>query len=191
MWDRGHGRAGGRAGFTLIEVLVATSLLTIGLGTAAFLMASSYGTYRNQNRTLEMNHLVHDQLETLSSTAYETLEDDIAKARNPGEPFRPDLPPQRDFQKAVGNGVIARFEMVPPPPDKDEYKVIRKGEKPPSEYMVNSGGNKVINVDVSMKLEYWDPVFDKPTDKDKGLIRGTYEIDWGGARDRGVKYFAR
>lgn len=190
MLNRGTEAAGGQAGFTLIEVLVATSLLTIGLGTAAFLMASSYGTYRNQNRTLEMNHLVHDQLETLSSTAYEALKEDIRKARNPGEPFRPDLPPQRDFEKAVGNGVIARFEMVPPPPEKDEYKIIRKGDKPPTEYMVNGGG-KVNNVHVSMKLEFWDPLFDKATDKDKGLVRGTYEIDWSGARDRGVKYFAR
>ncbi len=190
MWERGNGQAGGQTGFTLIEVLVATALLTIGLSTAAFLMASSYGTYRNQNRTLEMNHLVHDQLETLSSTAYETLKDDIRKARNPGEPFRPDLPAQRDFEKAVGNGVIARFEMVPPPPEKDEYKIIRKGDKPPDEYMVNAGA-KVVHVDVSMKLEYWDPVFDKPAETDKGLVRGTYEIDWGGARDRGVKYFAR
>lgn len=191
MWDRGNnGAPGGRTGFTLIEVLVATSLLTIGLGTAAFLMASSYGTYRNQNRTLEMNHLVHDQLEKLTSTAYESLQGDIARARNPGDPFRPDLPPERDFEKAVGNGVIARFDMVPPPPEKDEYKVIRKGDKPPKEYLVQEGG-KVVNVEVSMKLEYWDPVFDKATDKDKGLIRGTYEIEWGGARDRGVKYFAR
>lgn len=191
MWDRAEGMPGGRAGFTLIEVLVATSLLTIGLGTAAFLMASSYGTYRNQNRTLEMNHLVHDQLEMLTSTAYEGLERDIAKARNPGDPFRPDLPPQRDFEKAVGNGVIARFELVPPPPDKDDYKVIRKGDKPPEDYAVNAGGSKVTHVEVSMKLEFWDPVFDSPSAKDKGLIRGTYEIEWAGARDRGVKYFAR
>jgi prepilin-type N-terminal cleavage/methylation domain-containing protein len=191
MWDRGNAvPAPGRAGFTLIEVLVATSLLTIGLGTAAFLMASAYGTYRNQNRTLEMNHLVHDQLETLTSTAYETLKADITKARNPGDPFRPALPPERDFEKAVGNGVIARFELVPPPPDQDDYKVVRKGDRQPNEWLQNAG-KKPNNVDVSLKLEYWDPVFDEATATDKGLIRASYGIEWGGARDRGVKYYAR
>jgi prepilin-type N-terminal cleavage/methylation domain-containing protein len=179
-----------RAGFTLIEVLVATSLLSMGLGTAAFLMASAYGTYRSQNKTLEINHVVHDQMEKLSSTTYENLATDMRMARNPGDPFRDALPPERDYEKGVSrNGVIARYELIPPPPESDAYTVRRKTGMI-DEYLVGSG-SKPNNVDVTMILEYWDPQFDAPTNLDKGLIRAEYAIEWGGTHDRGVKYLAR
>lgn len=179
-----------RAGFTLIEVLVATSLLTLGLGTAAFLMASAYGTYRSQNKTLEINHVVHDQMEKLTGTTYENLATDIGTARNPGDPFRPGLPPERDFEKGQSrNGVLARYELIPPPPERDDYTVRRKtGEV--DEFLVGSG-KRPNNVDVTMILEYWDPLFDGPSVTDKGLIRAEFAIEWGGTHDRGIKYLAR
>ncbi len=179
-----------RGGFTLIEVLVATSLLSMGLGTAAFLMASAYGTYRSQNKTLEINHVVHDQMEKLTGTTYETLASDIKSARNPGDPFRPDLPPERDFEKGMArNGVLARYEMVPPPPDRDDYTVRRKTGM--VDDLLIGSGKAPNNVDVTMILEYWDPHFDGPSMTDKGLIRAEYAIEWGGTHDKGVKYLAR
>ena len=181
-----------RTGFTLIEVLIATSLLTIGLGTAAMLMASAYGSYRNQNRTLEMNHLVHDQMEKLTSTAYETLKADVAGARNPGDPFREQLPPERDFEKAQDvNGVVAKYELIPPDDSDKEgrYAVRRKTEG--RDMMYIGSGKRPNNVDVTMRLEFWDPQFDGPAAADKGLVRAQYDIEWNGTREHGVKYLAR
>ena len=111
-------------------------------------------------------------------------------ARNPSDPFRPDLPPERDFEKGMAkNGVFAKYEMVPPPPDKDAYTIRRKSAYV-DEFLIGSG-KRPNNVDVTMHLEYWDPTFDSPSMTDKGLIRAEYDIEWGGARDKGVKYLTR
>ena len=178
-----------RAGFTLIEVLVAATLLTLGLGTAAYLMASAYGTFRAQERTIESQHLVHNALETMVSTSYAELMSDLASARNPGEPAREALVPLRDYVKEGDGSVKATVELVPPGPDETKYKVQRKD--PTKGLFLTLSRQPRTTIEMTVRLQHWDPVLDRPSATAAGLVRATCQTNVHGTRDGGAVYVAR
>lgn len=178
-----------RAGFTLSEVLIASSLLVIGMGATAFLMATAFGTYRAQDRRMEHDRLLHDQLETLAGAEYRSLERDLAAARNPDVPERDALGADRDFVKLGDGAVTAKFELVPTEGAPGDYTV--KARNPISPIYETLGGKPRERAEVTVRLEHWDPELDKPTADDRGLIRAHVTLEFQGRRDRGVVYKAR
>jgi prepilin-type N-terminal cleavage/methylation domain-containing protein len=178
-----------RRGFTLIEVMVASSLLTLGLGTAAFLMASAYGTYRAQYRTIEAQHLVHDFLEQTVNVSYEHLAGRIEAARNPGDPPREFLTPTQDFIKEADGSVKALVELVRPDDGSPSYRVKRRG--PAAGLFLQLTRRTRPSIEVTLRLRHWDPTNDKPSETAAGLIRATALVNVEGAPDNGVVYVAR
>lgn len=179
-----------RAGFTLVEVLVAVSILTGALASAAFLLASAFSTYRNQNKRLEVNHLVHDQLEVLSNTPYEVLKGRMKKARQVSDPPRLDVPPQEDFTSNSGGEAQVDYSLDPPQGDAIDYTVKRKVQGNQT-LAFQSGPQADGGVDANLHLQYWDPVFDGPSITDRGLIRAAFHVKAGAVNDQAVKYLSR
>jgi prepilin-type N-terminal cleavage/methylation domain-containing protein len=178
-----------RLGFTLTEVLIASSLLTLGLGTAAFLMASAYGTYRAQYRTMEAQHLVHDRLEFIVASSYSQLAADLATARNPGDPPREALPAARDFVKDEAGGVKALVELVPPQEGEHAYKERRRD--PAAGIFLQLSGKQRPPIELTLRLQHWDPTLDRPSETAAGLVRATCLVNMEGVHDEGVVYVAR
>jgi prepilin-type N-terminal cleavage/methylation domain-containing protein len=175
-----------RSGFTLTEVLIAVSILTGALAGAAMLLTSAFGTYRHQNQTMEVFHVVHDQMETLTATSYKELTQDVKSGRRPEDPPRPGAG-TKDFVTSATGDVTAKFDMVPEEKDATVYKIVphrtdvvlQNGRRPPGE------------IEATLRLQWWDPRFDAPSATDKGLIRASFLVKGMGVRDQGVKYLTR
>jgi hypothetical protein len=185
-----HARAG-RAGFTVMEVLVAASVLTVAIAGAAFMMTSAYGAYRHQDRNMELDRLVHDELERLSSTSYPELSTDIKAARRPEDPPK-DGAPTQDFTMSGSGEAIARYRLNPPKDSKEDW-----APRPMPQLGPDGRPTSIISGDdknalrASVRLQYWDPTFDQPAATDRGLIRATYQLRGEGVDKQGVKYLAR
>lgn len=177
-----------RLGFTLTEVLIAVSVLTGGLAGAALLLTSAFSTYRHQGQTMEVFHVVHDQVEMLTATPYGDLKNAIEGARQPADPPRPDLPPEQDFSRAQAGDAVSRFDLEPKGPDDPTYEI-----KPKPAQAANTLTNKKPRgtLDAAVRLQYWDPTFDQPSMTDRGLIRASVRVKGSGVDDQTVKYVAR
>lgn len=185
-------KPGARPGVTVAEVMVAALVLSVALTGASFAMTSAFGTYRNQDRTLQRQALVHDQMELLAGTPYTTLKGAIAGARRPTDPLRDGVSPTDDFQSVSGGEAIANYELEPPPEGQREWKP--KAKPPASTTLTNvSGGGKAYtpNLEATMRLQYWDPQFDQPTLVDKGLIRAKFTLSGDGLQSEAVRYVTR
>ena len=177
-----------RSGFTLIEVIVAVSILAGSLAGAAFLLTTAFGTYRHQNQTMEVYHVTHDKFETLTASSYGSLRDRISHARRPEDKPKEGASPDEDFVTAATGDVSARYRMVPSGPDSDVYRMETPGDghlrlithiAPPGE------------INATLRLQYWDPQFDQPSPTDKGLIRANLQIKGFQLQDQATKYFTR
>ncbi|HEY9722510.1 MAG TPA: prepilin-type N-terminal cleavage/methylation domain-containing protein [Oscillatoriaceae cyanobacterium] len=179
-----------RVGFTLIEVLVATSVLTLAIAGAAIVMTSAYGAYHHQDRRLVMNQLVHDEMESLTVTPYDQLRTDIKSARAPQSPTHDGTPPDQDFQSINGGKAQARYDLEPP---KDPQGDWAPKARPASNQTSYVQGQHVDNaMHATLSLEFWDPTFDSPSLTDRGLIRAVYTVNTTGMpSDSAVKYLAR
>lgn len=179
-----------RGGFTLIEVLVATTVLTLAIAGTAFVMTSAYGAYHHQDRRLVMDGLVHDEMETLTSTPYTQLSADIRTARAPQNPTHDGTPPDQDFESVSGGQAIAHYDLEPPTNPQGDW--TPKAKPKPNQVSYLDGTPVDSAMHASLSLEYWDPNFDSATQTDHGLIRAVYTLRTSGmAPDRAVKYFAR
>lgn len=180
----------GRPGFTVMEVLVASSVLTVAIAGAAFMMTSAYGAYRHQDRTMDMDRLVHDELERLSATSYPDLATKIRQARRPEDPVK-DGAPTDDFTMNGSGDATVRYKLNPPK-DKDDWRPV-----PPAVPLDADGKPLPVSppdphaLRVSERLQFWDPAFDQPSQTDSGLIRATFELHGDGVDKEGVKYLSR
>jgi prepilin-type N-terminal cleavage/methylation domain-containing protein len=175
-----------RSGFTLTEVLIAVSILAGALAGAAMLLTSAFGTYRHQNQTMEVFHVVHDQLEVLTSTSYKELANQVKSGRRPEDPPRDGMP-GKDFVTATSGDVMAKFDMVPDEKETTVYRVVPHK----NDVLLQNGRPQPGRLEAQLRLQYWDPQFDAPSLTDKGLIRASFAVKGLGLQDRGVKYFAR
>lgn len=179
-----------RLGFTLIEVLVAVSILAIALTSSGFLLAGAFGTYRHQNQSMELFHVSHDKMETLEGAGYAQLLQMMAQARRPTDPIRDNLPADADFVTNAAGDVTARYRMQPESPDSDVYKIVphRDGDLI---FTQNDAAARRGRIEASVRLQYWDPTFDAPSMTDRGLIRATLNLKGDSGQDQATKYLAR
>jgi prepilin-type N-terminal cleavage/methylation domain-containing protein len=179
-----------RPGFTVMESVVAMSVLAIAIAGAAFMMTSAYGSYRHQDRRLDTDRLVHDQLETFSATTYPMLAAEIDKARKPDAPTPPDAPTTGDFAMSGTGEATARYDLAPPGEGADDWTpkpVFRSLDGKP----VPIGETKATELHAQVRLQYWDPNFDAPSASDRGLIRATFALQGGDVNESATKYLAR
>lgn len=179
-----------RPGFTVMEILAALGVLTVAITGAAFVMTSAFGTYRQQDRTLERHRLVHDQMETLTATSYRSLAEQIKSARRPADPPRPHVPPQADFESVSGGEALVRYRLEPPQTSEGDWrpKAIAKpaaGQTFVTEKLPPSA------LEATLRLQFWSPELDTPSLTDTGLIRAVYTLSGPGDGERSVKYLAR
>jgi prepilin-type N-terminal cleavage/methylation domain-containing protein len=178
-----------RSGFTLLEVLAAMSVLTVSIAGAAFLMTSAYGTYRHQDRSLEVHRVVHDQMETLTATPYEALKADIQQARGPQDP--PRSPSNQDFESLGGGEAVARYDLDPPADPDGDWQPKPKAQSTSGQLLINSATPDPNAMHATLDLQYWDPTFDVPAHDDRGLIRASYTLHGLGQDEHAVKYYTR
>jgi prepilin-type N-terminal cleavage/methylation domain-containing protein len=179
-----------RPGFTVMESVVAMSVLAIAIAGAAFMMTSAYGTYRHQDRRLDTDRLVHDQLETFSGTSYQMLAAEIDKARKPEDPTPSEAPTTGDFAVTGTGEATARFDLRPPREGEDDWQpkpVFRSLDGKP----VPIGETTKTDLHAAVRLQYWDPNFDAPSPNDRGLIRATYQLSGSDVNESATKYLAR
>lgn len=182
----------GRSGFTLIEVLVAMSVLTISIAGAAFMLTSAYGAYRHQDRTMATDQLVHDQMETLTSTSYTALRSTIRQARRPDAAPQDAPPPGQDWVMSGNPGeAAADYELLPPEPGAADWKPRNIAVGADGQPLQVSGPQGPPPLRASLRLQYWDPTFDAPAPSDRGLIRASFAIRGEGVHKQAVKYLAR
>jgi prepilin-type N-terminal cleavage/methylation domain-containing protein len=177
-----------RAGFTLIEVIVAVSILAIALSGSAFLLAGAFGTYRHQNTSMEVFHVVHDKMEILTSTSYSQLSSEMQKARQPNDPPRTDVPADHDYIKVAAGDASARYTLVPESQESNVYKIVPKQD---AMLHIIDGRHPTGELDAVIRLQYWDPTFDAPSMTDHGLIRASFSLKGEQLADQATKYFAR
>jgi prepilin-type N-terminal cleavage/methylation domain-containing protein len=175
-----------RSGFTLTEVLIAISILAGAMAGAAMLLTSAFGTYRHQNQTMEVFHVVHDQMEVLTATSYKDLAQDVKAGRRPEDPPRDGMA-GKDFVTAATGDVTAKFDMVPDEKENTVYKIVPHRD----DVLLQNGRKEPGRLEAQLRLQYWDPQFDQPSQTDKGLIRASFVVRGLGLQDRGVKYLAR
>jgi prepilin-type N-terminal cleavage/methylation domain-containing protein len=182
----------GRPGFTLMEVLVAMSVLTIAIAGAAFMLTSAYGAYRHQDRTMATDQLVHDQLETLTSTSYETLRTAIRQARRPDTTPQDTPAPGQDWVMSGAPGdATTEYELLPPRESGQDWEPRVIPRTPSGTVLQVSQPQGPAPLKATLRLQYWDPTFDAPAPSDRGLIRATFAITGDGVNKHGVKYLAR
>lgn len=173
-----------------MESIVAMSVLAIAIAGAAFMMTSAYGTYRHQDRRLDTERLVHDQLETFSATSYPQLAAEIDKARKPEEPTPSDAPATADFASSGAGEATARYDLAPPADSQGDWApkpVLRSLDGKP----LPIGETKATDLHAQVRLQYWDPNFDAPSAHDRGLIRATFELKGSDVNESATKYLAR
>ncbi|MDB5097091.1 MAG: hypothetical protein JWM80_1512 [Cyanobacteria bacterium RYN_339] len=175
-----------RSGFTLTEVLIAVSILTGALCGAAMLLTSAFGTYRHQGQTMEVFHVVHDQMETLTATSYKDLTQDVKSGRRPEDPAREGAG-AKDFVTAATGDVTSHFDLIPDEKETTVYRVIPHK----TDVMLQNGRRPPGEIEATLRLQWWDPQFDAPSATDKGLIRASFLVKGMGLQDRGVKYLTR
>ena len=178
-----------RTGFTLMEVVVAMSVLTLSIAGAAFMLTSAYGAYRHQDRTLARDQLIHNRVETLTATPYSQFRQAIRQARRPGDPPRDGVAPPEDFTTLGGGEVEARYDLAPPQGDEKDWKPLpppKPGAGPDI-----AGATSPDRLRATLRLQYWDPQFDAPAATDRGLIRATLTLEGDRYEQRAVKYVTR
>lgn len=175
-----------------MEVLVAMSVLTIAIAGAAFMLTSAYGAYRHQDRTMATDQLVHDQLETLTSTSYETLRTAIRQARRPDTLPKDTPAPGRDWVMSGDPGDAATtYELLPPKESGQDWEPRAIPVTPSGTVLQASDPQGPAPLKATLRLQYWDPTFDAPAPSDRGLIRATFVVSGEGVNKQGVKYLAR
>lgn len=187
--------AGARPGFTVTEVVAALGVLAVSISGAAFLMTSAFGTYRQQDRTMESRRLVHQRMERLTATDYAQLKQNIERARYAQDPPRSGLGPTDDFVTDGGGAATSRYELEPPKSDGDDWV-----PRPDPAALGTPGGPGMGQVSgtpdprvlkATLQLQYWDPQFDSPAKHESGLIRASFTLSGPNHQDRAVKYFTR
>jgi hypothetical protein len=172
----------------LIEVIIAVSILAMGLVGASFLLTSAFGTYRHQGQTMEVFHVTHDRMEYLTGSSYDVLRQKVAGARRPEDKTAKGVAPDEDFVTAAAGDVSTHYRMVPEGPDSDVYKVETDDVRG---HIYLTGQRPNGEIEATMRLQYWDPVFDAPSQTDKGLIRANFQIKGFNLNDKSTKYFTR
>lgn len=179
---------GARPGFTVAELLIAAFVLSVALTGASFAMTSAFGTYRNQDRTLVRQQLVHDQMESIAGARYETLKQAIKGARSPAAKPRADFSPTEDFQSVNAGEALVSYELEPPKDGTGDW-IPRAVNQDTS--IQTSQTRYTPNLDATLRLQYWDPQFDQPTLVDKGLIRAKFSLTGDGTQSEAVRYVTR
>ncbi|MFN3432578.1 MAG: prepilin-type N-terminal cleavage/methylation domain-containing protein, partial [Candidatus Sericytochromatia bacterium] len=106
-----------RRGFTLMEVVVAMSVLTIAIAGAAFMLTSAYGAYRHQNRTMDIDRLVHNQMETFTAVGYPEWRQNLQNGRRKDTPPSAPPPPGEDDSDRGGGEAPSTRDHEPPTDD--------------------------------------------------------------------------
>jgi uncharacterized protein (TIGR02598 family) len=86
--DLEPGRRGSQAGMTLVEVLVASVIMIVGLVSVMAVFPQSLGTARESSRILVLNRLATEQLESLRSLVYD--DSDLSSGVHPTIQFDSD-----------------------------------------------------------------------------------------------------
>jgi hypothetical protein len=158
------------------------------------MMTSAFGTYRNQDRSLVRQQLVHDQMETIAGQPYTALKVGILGSRKPSDPPRPDYGPAEDFESVSGGEAVVNYELEPPKEGEGDWTPKAKNKALANgQFTHESGSGKKYNpnLDATMRLQYWDPQFDQPSLLDKGLIRAKFTLSDDGVQTEAVRYVTR
>jgi type II secretory pathway pseudopilin PulG len=85
--DREPGRCGPQAGMTLVEVLVASLIMIVGLFSVMAVFPQSLGTARESSRIMVLNRLATEKLESLRALDYD--DSDLSAGVHPTLQFDP------------------------------------------------------------------------------------------------------
>jgi type II secretory pathway pseudopilin PulG len=170
-----------------MEVVVAMSVLTIAIAGAAFMLTSAYGAYRHQNRTMDVDRLVHNQMETFTAVGYPEWRKNLQNGRRKDTPPTSPPPPGDDYIYWGGGEATSTWDLEPPTDDKTDW------QPRPVTYAVDGKPlqAKPKALRATVRLQFWDPTFDSPAATDRGLIRATFSLEGDGVREQATKYLAR
>lgn len=175
----------------MAEVLAAVVVLSVALTGASFMMTSAFGTYRGQDRTLARQQLVHDQMETIAAQPYTAIKMGIVGSRRPADPLRPDFSPADDFVSVSGGEAVVNYELEPPADGQKDWTPKAKNKPGANGQFTNVSKKYNPNLDATLRLQYWDPQFDTPSQLDKGLIRAKFTLSGDGVQTEAVRYVTR
>jgi prepilin-type N-terminal cleavage/methylation domain-containing protein len=179
---------GARAGFTLVEVLVAIAILSVAFASAAFMLTSAFGAYKHQDRTLEANRLAQNTVEALSATPYAALAQAIANGTGGTLPLI--LPPGMNFTRPSAGEATAHYQLTPPTGPQDDWHSHAMPVFQPGQPPLTTTGTQP-HLDATLTLQYWDASLDAPALQNSGLIRACYVLNGLGVSARHTKYLAR
>ena len=176
-----------RRGFTLMEVVVAMSVLTIAIAGAAFMLTSAYGAFRHQDRAMDTQRLMHNEMETFTATGYPTWRERIQTGRRKDTPPKVPLEPGTDYIYWGGGEATATWDLAPPTGVEADW------QPQPISYAADALPlqAKSRHLRKTVRLQFWDSHLRWPTATDRGLIRATVSLEGDGVREQATKYLAR